>query len=285
MKVQLLIPSVLIAFLLVLPGAGQEGKGPPPEAAGEEVDPFAVAPHGVPGKKDLAQRRAELPSLIQVQVEWIEMSHEALTKLMFTRDPKGDSTALRLEVQKLVTDGDAEILETSIALTRSGQRAAVQSGPEHIYPTEYAAPEVPNHVEIDLGSGKADTAAISHLATPPTPTAFETRHAGTNLEIEPTMDHLGRLIDLRISAEIVEHTGDSEWQTMKTSLGTENKVRMPSFSTLRLNAGLTMRDGQYRFAGVHSPWTDDGKSDRTRKVMIFVRCDIAAIGEEDLEVH
>ncbi len=36
--------------------------------------------------------------MIHVQVEYIEMSHEQLTDLMFMRDPKGDATGLRKEV-------------------------------------------------------------------------------------------------------------------------------------------------------------------------------------------
>ena len=58
---------------------------------------------------------------------------------------------------------------------------------------------------------------------------------------------------------------------------------MPLFYSLRTSTGLTVRDGQYRFAGLMTPKGDDGKPNLARKIMLFVKCDVVAIGEETLE--
>src|SRR5687768_7665363 len=43
------------------------------------------------------------PRLVQVQVEYVEMSHEALTKLLFLAKPaSADATKLRQQVQEMV---------------------------------------------------------------------------------------------------------------------------------------------------------------------------------------
>ncbi|MEO1843058.1 MAG: hypothetical protein ABGZ37_02150 [Akkermansiaceae bacterium] len=266
MKLQYLIPTLAAAGLVM------------PPAMGQEVDPFGGSPN--PNRKPTREELYEsLPKLIQVQVEWIAMDHATATDLLFLRDPKGDSTPLRKEVQDLVKEGKAEVIETAICLARPGQKATTESNREHIYPTEYEPPEIPNEVQID---GKGEAAALAQLITPATPTAFETRLVGTTLEIEPNIGADSRIIDVRFSPEIVYHTGEAMWESAKDSLGNEDNIRMPLFYSLRTSTGLTVRDGQYRFVGLLSPKGEDGESDRARKVMMFLKCDLIAIGEEDL---
>ena len=90
------------------------------------------------------------------------------------------------------------------------------------------------------------------------------------------------MIDLRIAPELVYHTGEAHWQQGKDGLDNEYGIQMPLFYSLRVSTGVTTIDGQYRLLGVVSPKGDDGELDRTRKVMLFVKCDVVAIGEEVL---
>lgn len=269
MNLPYVIPTVAALALATLPALSQND------------DPFAVDEEirNAERKPTRAELYQALPKLIQVQVEWIRLDHETVTDLMLFRKPKGDSTDLRREVQELVNKGKAEIVETAVCLARPGQKATVESIREKIYPTEYEPAEVPNEIEI---GGNVDSKALSQLVTPPTPTAFETRNVGTTLEIEPNIGADGRIIDIRFSPEIVVDTGEFIWQSGKDSLGNENTIQMPLFYSLRMSTGLTMRDGQYRFAGLLTPPGEDGEADRKRKVMMFLKCDVVAIGEEDL---
>lgn len=253
----------------------------PPAYCQTDADPFAVDKkirdsERKPTRQELYD---SLSKLIQVQIEWIEMDHATLTDLMLLRDPKGDSTALRMEVHELAKKGKAEILETAICLCRSGQKATTESIEEKIYPTEYEPAEIATGIEIH---GNVDSKSLGQLVTPPTPTAFETRNVGTTLEIEAIIGADNKTIDLRLAPEIVIDTGVVKWQTVKDSNGVENHIQMPLFYSMRMSTGLTLRDGEFRFAGLHTPEGENGEADRKRKVMMFVKGDIVAPGEEDL---
>ena len=43
---------------------------------------------------------------------------------------------------------------------------------------------------------------------------------------------------------------------------------------VRLNTSITCINGQYSLAGVLSPKDDKGEVDMTRKLMVFVKCDV-----------
>lgn len=214
------------------------------------------------------------PLLIQVQVELIDLSHAKVTELLFDRSPTGNATALRKEVQELVKKGEAEVAETMICVTRPGQQAASASAREHIYPTEYEPAEIPNNVEVDFGTDPEAAKDLSQLVTPATPTAFEMRNVGTNLEVHPTLEPDGEMISLKLAGEVVKHTGQSTWQKMKDTLGNENEIVMPLFYSVRLSTELACRDGLYVFGGLLTPKGEDGEANFGRKLMVFAKCDV-----------
>lgn len=247
MKTKLLLPLVALAGLVVL-GFGQENNA---VVADEKEDP-----------------------IIQVQVEYIELNHEDVTKLMYKRTPKIGAADLREKVQALVDAKKAKVVETLVCMTMSGQSASTASQREHIYPTEYEPAELPNQVEVDFAGSKASPQDLSQLKTPATPTAFETRYVGSNLEAEPTLRANGRTIQLKLSHESVLHTGQSVWQQTKDSLGNDNKIQMPLFYSVSLKTMLACEDGSYMLVGLLSPSGEDGEVDYERKLMIFAKCDV-----------
>src|SRR6478735_9289054 len=85
----------------------------------------------------------DLPKQIRVQVEYIDMSHEQLTELMFGDKPAANDGELRKQVAQLVKDGKATIVETMLCVARSGQKATSESIEEFIYPTEYEPASAP----------------------------------------------------------------------------------------------------------------------------------------------
>jgi Flp pilus assembly secretin CpaC len=213
---------------------------------------------------------ASAPKQVQVQVEFVEISHEALTKLLFMAKPgSANAGKLRQQVQDMVAKNEARVLETQIACARSGQKASAESISETIYPTEYTPP-----VLASAESGKNNTGVtIVHG----NPTAFETRNVGSKLEIEPTIGADDVNIDIRFVPELVWNSGNTTWMEHKDEKGNVSKIETPNFYTLRLNTALVCKDGQYTFAGVLSPKDSKGGIDMTRKVMIFIKCDILTV--------
>lgn len=222
---------------------------------------------------------ARRPKQVQIQVEFIELSHETLTKLLFLRKPKSaDSTDLRKQVQDLVSKKEAKVLETQIVVARSGQKATTECIHEFIYPTEYEPPQLPQKVGSTTDTPATTTSPKSTIpVTCGEPTAFETRNVGGTLEVEPTIGESDRLIDLRFVPEFIWHTGNTVWHEGKDSCGNPFKIAEPDFYCVRLNTAITCIDGQYNFVGALSPKNDKGEVDTTRKLMVFVKSDILIV--------
>ncbi len=213
------------------------------------------------------------PKQVQVQVEFVEMSHESLTKLLFLAKPtSADATKLREQVQELVAKGEAKVLETQIIVAKSGQKATTDAIHEFIYPTEYEPPCIPPTEETT-----APTVPNASPLFPGAPTAFETRNVGSSLEIEPTIGLNNKLIDLHFAPKLVWHTGNTVWHEGKDASGNLFKTAMPDFYILRPKTSLTCISGQYTLAGAASPKNDKGETDMSRKVMIFVKCDVLVV--------
>ncbi|MCX6875869.1 MAG: hypothetical protein NTW21_18970 [Verrucomicrobia bacterium] len=233
----------------------------------DPVPPAPGRPSGAsdsPAATDPCDPHASSPKLVQVQAEYIELSHESLTKLFLAKPASADATKLREQLQDMVAKNDAKVLETQILVVKTGQKATAESIHETIYPTEYA-----------------DSMFNKRLKDPPPticdPTAFETRNVGNTLEIEPTLDNDNKTIDLRFNPELIWSTGDTVWHEGKDSLGNSVKKSVPNFYVIRLNTAIICIKGQYMLASVQSPKDAKGEVDMTRKVMIFVKCDVLSV--------
>lgn len=241
------------------------------EAPVEEVDVFD--PH------------AHLPKYVQVQVEFVEMAHEDLTKLLFLSDPESaDATELRKTVAGMVRNDEAKVLETMMVVARSGEKATGEGIREYIYPTEYEPPELPSEVDLpdkEGGMTPEDIKTMWLLRTPATPTSFETRNLGNTFEVAPNIGADGRIIDLTFTPEIVWHTGNTVWLETKDGQGNVSKIQMPEIYKLSVTTAITCIDGQYNLVAVLSPKDQQGVTDPSRKVMVFVKCDILVVKEDE----
>ncbi len=81
--------------------------------------------------------------------------------------------------------------------TKNGLKATVEITREFIYPTEFDPPQLPQ------GGG----ATTQQIATPTTPTAFEMRKTGVELEVEPIISEDGRSVELTITPSLTEFEG------------------------------------------------------------------------------
>ena len=242
---------------------------------------FALAsvPHAQTGTPDYDPLGEfdHLPKQIRVQAEFIEVSHEQLTELLFAPKVPANDTDLRKQLAQLVKDGKAGIVETLLCTARSGQKATTESIEEFIYPTEYEPAELPEDIQRQ-GQGRQNQnhpAAIPPSV--PLPTAFETRNLGSTLEIEPTLSEDNKIIDLRFVPEIVYHVGNTVWAEWKGEHG-NSPIQMPTIYTLRVNTSVTLADGQTMLVAALSPKNKDGVPDFTRKLMVFVKADVITTG-------
>lgn len=245
----------------------EDAQAPTQADSGSGIDPF---------DPDL-----DRPKYVQVQVEFVEMSHLKLTELLFLSDPaSSDASPLRKQVVELVKKGEAEVLETMMVVSRSGEKATSEGIREFIYPTEYEPPEIPSKITIP---GKPDELSPEKLKlmwmmrTPATPTAFETRNLGSTLEVAPTIGVNDKYVDLQLAPEIVWHTGNTVWVETKDGLGNVSRIEMPQMYKLSVNTAITCLDNQYNLIAVLSPKDQEGVTDMTRKVMVFVKCDIQVV--------
>lgn len=172
---------------------------------------------------------------------------------------------LYAKVVALVAKKDAKQESLLLLRSRSGQKSTTESISEQIYATEFEPPNLPEAVGASFIARKgpdvknadgttakqpvqmpnaealANAPAVSELAglaTPATPTAFETRNTGDTLEIEPTLSEDARIVDLRLVPERVTRVAD-------TSSGQGlSRAEMPVFETQRMNTAATVEVGK-----------------------------------------
>jgi general secretion pathway protein D len=143
----------------------------------------------------------------------------------------------------------------------SGRKATINITRKFPYPRDYSPPQVPQ----TQGQGGLNP------ATPATPTSFETRNVGVQLEVEPTVGPDGYTIELSLSPQITEFQGfvnygspiqtiapvviqtpipDGGGSTFQTVVGskqvtlTPNNILQPVFSVRQVDTQVTVYDGQ-----------------------------------------
>ena len=133
----------------------------------------------------------------------------------------------------------------------SGRKATINITRKFPYPKDYSPPTIPQ----SQGGGGAP-------ATPATPTSFETRNVGVQLEVEPTVGPDGYTIELSLSPQITEFQGFVNYGTPIQTLGpintlggiftgltktvtlTPNTINQPVFSVRQVDTQVTLYDGQ-----------------------------------------
>ncbi|MCP5537022.1 MAG: hypothetical protein H7A51_12445 [Akkermansiaceae bacterium] len=221
------------------------------------------------------EAEAHLPRQVRIQVEYIEMSLEQMTELMDDPTVNTSDIALRKRIGELTKTQKATIIETQMLIARSGEKATAESVREFIYPTEYEPAELPHTVKIE--NGAEDKITKKDLATGPTPTAFETRNLGSTLEVEPVIDTDNKVLDVRISPELVYHVENLVWSEWKDHHGEAN-IMMPVFYTLRVTTAASVVTGKPCLLAALSPRDDKGVTDTSRKILVFLKADIMYAG-------
>jgi general secretion pathway protein D len=135
----------------------------------------------------------------------------------------------------------------------SGSKATINISRKFPYPREYSPPQVPQNQGYGV-----------QPVTPATPTSFETRDLGVELEVEPTVDSDGYTIDLSLSPQITDFEGFINYGTpiqtsqpvylgvgrLQTQTGTKtvvltpNDINQPVFSVREVDTQVSLYDGQ-----------------------------------------
>ena len=132
----------------------------------------------------------------------------------------------------------------------SGRKAVINITRKFPYPKDFSPPQVPQQQGQGLNP-----------ATPATPTSFETRNVGVQLEVEPTVGPDGYTIELSLSPQITEFQGFVNYGSpiLTTAnvtgpagvvLGTRsitltpNAINQPVFSVRQVDTQVTIYDGQ-----------------------------------------
>ncbi len=246
-----------------------------PAMTQEQVkDPFEKAKEDE--KKQLRLNEMEQKN-VRTQVEFIDMPSELFTELMYGPQPSANDNELREKFNQLIKEGKANVKETMLSTTRFGLKTRTDSVTEMIYATTYEPAQIAENVTVTGAGKKPDKKAISNAtATPPTPVEFETRNCGSIMELEASIDKANEAISLTLFPEIVYYAGKiviSEW---KDHHG-RSDITMPKFYVVRVNCNVVVKDGQYLMIAGVSPKDKNGDVDSTRKLMVFVKCDLLTI--------
>lgn len=206
------------------------------------------------------------PEQVRVCVQYIEVSHPALSELLGGGETGGH--ALHAQAMELAKKGEAKILETAMVVCRSGYKSYAQSVLEEIYPTEYESSfiwmNVPRHNYLDAPPVNPMFRSIL---------AWETKDVGSIHEAELTVDAGTQTIDLRCRPEFVQRLRLENVMEHKDQWG-EASYQMPVYEVWAAETALSLRSGKSDLISVITPKAQPGPPAVSRRILLFVRADI-----------
>lgn len=224
------------------------------------------------------QPEIEVCHQMGILLEYFQLDAKKANQLLRKYSPMGsDAKGLRDELDELIENDEAKLLETAYVIARSGQRAKVESIKEYIYPTKYESPEVPTTVggiNIAANENGEKPAQTKILFSEPIPTDFEVRNVGITLEVDPVLSADGQIVDLNLAPEIITLL-DTEYYVKPgkedESTGTTN-IKMPVFYTMKNTTQITLQVGKENLFGFHTPHDDP-----SQRVISMIKVDLIKV--------
>ena len=215
------------------------------------------------------------PKNIRVCVQYIEMPHTYMTELLSGKAQPGH--VLHEMAMAMTKEGKAKVVESGVVVVRGRSKATVATIREVIYPTEYSPPTLP--CPTPRPRPRPDPPDPPQPRPPfMNPTAFETRDAGFSLEVKPTVDESMDQIELCIVPEMVHPSKIGTMKSYQDQWG-DASVRMPNFETWRTNTLMTIPPGKFHLVTTITPKPTEPVPATLRKILVFVRCDVIAVGK------
>jgi len=203
---------------------------------------------------------------IHVFHERIEVSRESFGSWLFENRFDADATALRRELARWIRRREATLVGSTLVSAMSGSRAKIEGVDEFIYPTAYQPPEIPHSIEIEDGAEAPATAT--------SPTAFETRHLGTTLEVDPVGESVSRIIDLNLAPETISLGEVMHWHRRQED--PRFLTHAPRFHHQKITTQVTTEAGWYTLLGTTSPLEPVDPEREDPVILHFIRADIGS---------
>lgn len=217
-------------------------------------DPFAPPPD------------PKLPRTVRVHAEFIEMPMATYSELVSKPRSSANNSDLRAKCTELIEQGEARILESLCVNAVPGQNATSESIGEYVYQKDYNTSKQGPPINLNQPSLGAPVSILP-------PRTFETKNTGSSFEVEAQIDFNDAIVELRVAPTLVALAKSFGWETKLTPKTSAQKI-MPMFYVMSFETGLTLVRGEPCFIASLSPRGDDGFTDFSRKVMVFLRADI-----------
>ena len=196
-------------------------------------------------------------------LEYIQTDLVTANKLLSEFGANEDAKPLRKRLEGMIDEGTAQLIETCFMRTNNGLRMNIQSIREHIYPSEFDPPEIPQEM---------DRVSVSPPVTSANPTAFDYRDVGSSTEIDaqigqiiPEFPEL-RSISLQIAPELVRYLGESV--IVPNGQPEQRVITQPDFEVLRLQLGADITCGATSLLGMLNPKSAEGQ-----RIFVLVSAD------------
>lgn len=200
----------------------------------------------------------------RVSVQYIELPHAELTQLLAEINA---NEPLHNKAMALIQASKARMVESSMVVCRSGEKATAESLREEIYPTETDSPI--------LTCGSSPNLPFLSLPQPQqrSITAFETRNTGVTLEVAADVLDDGRFVQLRLTPEIVSRNRLETMMSFRDKWG-DASLRMPIYEAWRSQTSLNVRSGTFALAAVIHPKPQQAAPLEDSRILLFVRADV-----------
>lgn len=237
----------------------------------ENADPFADKPKpSIADDDDETNDPDPLPdAAYRTEVQYISVPRETFAGMLPDTALSNNDNAIHQKAVSLLKSGEVTLDEAFMATAKIHTKSTAESIREIIYATEYEPPELPKIVKSKPG-GSLDPNNLPEIATPPTPSAWDTRNVGPTLECECDDPSADGYVNVTLVPESVRLSGETVWREWKSPI-CDVPVKMPVFSVLRTNTSVRAKSGHWTMAAAMPSLDADGFSDSSRVVMIFVR--------------
>jgi hypothetical protein len=216
------------------------------------------------------------PVLLRFDLHVLEAGSSVVGKVMQQSLGVTDHQVAWNTLLNEIKNGRGRLLESAAMETKSGQRAAVESG------RNYAWAKTNGKVPVPVLEGKPDKEAVAMVreGSAELVATVEREPLGLRWEVDPVLGADGNTIDLNLSVRRHSREPTERFEAPVAQEGVLS-VDAPAvdFHPLELATGFTTQDGMWRMIGTWQPMGPDGKLNPEVMQAVFVRAVVVRIGE------
>jgi hypothetical protein len=200
---------------------------------------------------------ARISENCQLSVRLVSVAQPLLSEWLQEQEISAVPAAAWPVVAEWIKAESASIFRDLSGTCEAGAAVSLSEIVEYSYPTEW-----------EPGDSKTDGKGVT-IREASSPTAFETRHTGSNAQVAISSDPSGSL--LKLSVEHVLHVRDTVHHRLLREGEWKEDIKFPLFGTLRIETELRPVRGQWMLAGSGAAIGADGRFDASRSVLAFVK--------------